>query len=240
MAKNSDILSKLIDLIDSEKCTVGTRLPSERNLCKILGTSRNTLRRVLAVLETRGNIAVKGGSGTYLISTSGLTKEGETQVSEDDDGTVESDKLEARYLLEPFIMGYAAKYVDDEVIEDLQNRIVYLSRAILASDIQSVLMIETSYLQRIMGCWGNGIARSVIGLLQPSLSLARKVFNAMSEKEKDHYFALGVEVLNALKQHDRTLLESVIKSRIVNFCHLSEKYSFLKLSPILSKAITEK
>jgi len=240
MAKSDEVLGKLVNLIDSKEWNAGTRLPSERKLCEILGTSRNTLRRVLAVLETRGNIAVKGGNGTFLVSVNGLTARDEVPMPADDNGTGESDKLEARYLLEPCLMGYAAEYVNDEIIEDLQNRIVCFSRAILASDIQSVLMIETSYLQRIMECWGNEIARSVIGLLQPSLPLVRKVFNAMNEQEKNDYFALVVEVLNALKQHDKTLLESAIKSRIVNFCRLSEKYSCLKLSPILSAVISEK
>ncbi len=240
MAKSDEVHSKLVNLIDSEKWNAGTRLPSERKLCEILGTSRNTLRRVLAVLETRGNIAVKSGNGAFLVSVNGLMTGDEALVPANDNDKVESDKLEVRYLLEPFLIGYAVEYVNDEIVEDLQNQIVHFSRAILASDIQNVLMIETSYLQRIMGCWGNEIARSVIGLLRPSLPLVRKVFHAMNEQEKSDYFALVVEVLNALKQHDRTLLESVIKSHIVNFCRLSEKYSCLKLSPILLTTISEK
>jgi len=240
MAKSDDILNKLIDLISSQKWNEGDRLPSERNLCNILGTSRNTLRRVLAVLETQGNISIKGGSGAYIINLNGLKKRDETSASKNDESTMESDKLEARYLLEPVLMEYAAECIGDKIIEKLQQRIVYLSKAILASDVQSVLISESSYVQKIMRCWGNGIAHPIMGLLQPSMPLLRKVFSSMNEKEKNHYFALEVEVLKALKQHDRKLLASVIRNRIKNFCRLSEKYSCLKLSPVLSKAITEK
>lgn len=45
----------------------GTRIPAERNLADELGTSRATIRQVLAFLEGFGIVAKRVGSGTFVL-----------------------------------------------------------------------------------------------------------------------------------------------------------------------------
>jgi len=227
--QNEKILSQLVDLIKREKCNIGSRLPSERKLCEILHTSRNTLRRVLAVLEARGHIVVKGGSGSYLVSMEGLVSHDVKRSSVDDDA-IERDKLRIRYILEPVIFGHVTECINDDILEDLHQRIVFLSRAIMASDSHSILAIEKECIQRIIGCGESSIARKIIGMMQPSFALIDRLFHAMSEQEKHDHFAMMVELLNALKKHDRDILESVIRKRIYRFSSLVDKYSHRDLT----------
>jgi GntR family transcriptional regulator len=44
----------------------GVLLPSEENLCKVVGVSRTTLRNALAILEMDGVVVRKHGVGTYV------------------------------------------------------------------------------------------------------------------------------------------------------------------------------
>lgn len=44
----------------------GDKLPSERDMASLLQTSRNSLREGLHILESRGLIEIKPGSGTYV------------------------------------------------------------------------------------------------------------------------------------------------------------------------------
>jgi len=225
--QNEKVFSQLVDLIKREKWNTGSRLPSERKLCEILHTSRNTLRRVLAFLEARGNIVVKGGSGSYLVSMEGLVSRDVERNTADDDA-IERDKLGIRYIIEPVLFGHVTECIDDDILEDLHQRIVFLSRAIMASDSHSILTIEKDCVQRIITCGGNTIALRIVSLLQPSFALIDRLFHKMSEQDKHDHFATMVELLNALKKNDRDVIESVIRKRIRRFSHLVEKYSCLE------------
>lgn len=44
----------------------GQRLPSERELVKLLGTGRNSLREAMKVLEAMGILDIRHGSGIFL------------------------------------------------------------------------------------------------------------------------------------------------------------------------------
>ena len=44
----------------------GDKLPSEREMSSMLGTSRNSVREALRILEDRGLIYVKTGSGVFI------------------------------------------------------------------------------------------------------------------------------------------------------------------------------
>lgn len=44
----------------------GDKLPSERDMAAMLKTSRNSVREALRILEDRGSIYVKTGSGVFI------------------------------------------------------------------------------------------------------------------------------------------------------------------------------
>jgi DNA-binding FadR family transcriptional regulator len=63
------IAEELEQLIDSGAFAPGERLPSERELARSLAVSRSSLREALGALELRRRIAIKVGSGAYVIDT---------------------------------------------------------------------------------------------------------------------------------------------------------------------------
>lgn len=60
------IADSLLDRIESGRLLAGDRLPPERELSEGLGVNRVTLRRALRVLESRGLLIRRQGSGTYV------------------------------------------------------------------------------------------------------------------------------------------------------------------------------
>jgi GntR family transcriptional regulator len=60
------IAEALLDRIESGELSPGDRLPPERELSKMLGVNRMTLRRALGMLETEGLIVRRQGDGTYI------------------------------------------------------------------------------------------------------------------------------------------------------------------------------
>ncbi|GAB4575382.1 MAG: FCD domain-containing protein [Anaerolineae bacterium] len=62
----SIVAQQLEDLIVNQVFEVGERLPAERDLALQLGVSRNALREAVKVLEERGLLEVRTGSGIYV------------------------------------------------------------------------------------------------------------------------------------------------------------------------------
>ena len=61
------IADQLRQLIDDGEYTVGSRLPTERELAEQLGVSRPTVREALIALEVEGRLRIRVGSGIYVI-----------------------------------------------------------------------------------------------------------------------------------------------------------------------------
>lgn len=67
----SEIASALAARIRSGQIPSGTRLPSEPELARSLGVSRNTVREAIGVLREQGLAASKQGVGTFALDPSG-------------------------------------------------------------------------------------------------------------------------------------------------------------------------
>lgn len=57
----------LLDHIDREELRAGDRLESERELAKILGISRPSLREAIQILQVQGRLIVKHGIGIFVL-----------------------------------------------------------------------------------------------------------------------------------------------------------------------------
>ena len=98
-------LVQLRAFIANQKIAVGQRLPPERELVKLLGITRNDLRKALALLEADGMIWRHVGKGTFV----GLKPEadaiGAPSVA---DRSSPVEVISARLLIEPALAGSAA------------------------------------------------------------------------------------------------------------------------------------
>lgn len=63
---NEQIADMIQEMINSQKLQVGDRLPSERELATLLNVNRATLREAIRILEQRGLVSMRVGSGTYV------------------------------------------------------------------------------------------------------------------------------------------------------------------------------
>ncbi len=93
------LLHALQEKLDSGDWQSGARLPTERELAQRYGVGRNTVRRVLGNLESRGLIVRHVGRGTFVADN--LTADARTGV---DVSVVNPEEMmEARLLIEPLL-----------------------------------------------------------------------------------------------------------------------------------------
>lgn len=117
----AQIARDLYDQIASGKLQAGNRLPSERALEKIFSVSRPTIRSALIVLEIRGYLDTRRGSGTHVIATSHKTP---SPYSERD----VLEQLEACLAIEGETAALAAVNICDTALAELDRLARLLGR----------------------------------------------------------------------------------------------------------------
>ncbi len=156
-----DIVEQIQDAIFSGQLKVGQKLPSERELQKILQASRPTVREAIRVIEDRGLIQIKlGRDGGVFIKSDKI----ET-LSDNFDLLIRSEKFsldhlaEFREKLEGEIVQIAASKSNDSDINQLEELItdakICSSRA--KRSIRKFIEIDTRFHLKLSMITGNTI-----------------------------------------------------------------------------------
>ena len=107
---------------------VGTRLPSEWELCESFGASRPIIREVLARLRAQGIVESRKGSGSYVMRRIGAT----AQMPEDVASMAEIEACyDFRISLEGECAYFAALNRDDDDIEEMTSNFEAFCAALL-------------------------------------------------------------------------------------------------------------
>lgn len=102
------VVGRLIDMITQEHFATGTLLPSERELCTLLGVSRTVVREALQVLAARGIVTIRPGTGVLVGSPTGGPMRDFLELLLRREGVTLAELLEVRRLLEVEVAGLAA------------------------------------------------------------------------------------------------------------------------------------
>ncbi|WP_411724659.1 FadR/GntR family transcriptional regulator [Loktanella salsilacus] len=98
----------------------GDRLPSERELSKSLGCSRETLRGCYDILEAEGSLWRHVGQGTFRGRRPRHMPVKETLLVE---GATPPDLMRARLILEPQVAAEAAQHADKSDVIKLRSKV---------------------------------------------------------------------------------------------------------------------
>lgn len=101
------VVDGILELVEARGLQSGQALPTERELAEVFGVSRNVLRQAFGVLEERGILRTKRGSGRYLRETAG-SAEPCTRPPSFEASSI-ADVLEARSLLEVQVAALACE-----------------------------------------------------------------------------------------------------------------------------------
>lgn len=114
------VAEQIAGLIRSGELGLGTRLPAERDLSKLLGVSRPTVREAMIALEITGLVEVRTGAGAYV-------RAAVPHAGAPDAGPSAFELLAARRVVEGEIAAVAAECASPPGVETL-NRAIDLYR----------------------------------------------------------------------------------------------------------------
>lgn len=149
------IAQKLAMLIATGVLSVGDPLPAERDLAAALGVSRETIRRALLILSTRGILSVVQGARTTVASDdlSDLGLPATPQISATTHAL--DDVHEARLLIEERVARLAAKLIDSIALARLGNLIE--AQAASLDDPVRYLILDREFHTGIYRACGNAV-----------------------------------------------------------------------------------
>jgi DNA-binding FadR family transcriptional regulator len=118
-ATPSLVYRALLKGIQSGTLVPGAKLPNELELAQQLNTSRNTVRRALAIMERQGLLLRRPGSGTFLTDDADRVfgKMDRIQVADHTHVPSFLEIVEGRLLLEPAMMHLVVKRIEPQEIE---------------------------------------------------------------------------------------------------------------------------
>ncbi len=110
---------KIRQLIDRQY-KPGDRIPSEMELAEFLGVSRTTIREAVKILCSGNILEIRRGYGTFVCENPGLPSDpfGSKYMDEDQ---LKTDIFEISELLEPELVGLAARKASDENIARMRE-----------------------------------------------------------------------------------------------------------------------
>lgn len=200
-------LGKLEQMIGSSTWSPGERLPPEREMAKNLGVGRNTLREALRILETRGVLEIRTGSGAYLTGPDLLQR-----PQAERGATPEPlQQLEAAYCLVPHLAVWCALSAGGDTVERLEQCISGLGRAFLDSDPPGIAQNYALFIRLMAAGTGNPCLHLMVEDLFFSGRCSARDFTALQDAQRDQIFAGLVQLWGAIRCHDPALADKTAK-----------------------------
>ena len=162
---HEQIADRIQDMITTQRIQAGQKLPNERDLAKMLGVSRPTVREAMRLMQHRGLISRKPGGGTYLIQMSTETvSDSLSRYFWIKDCSYE-DMFQVREALEPAAAALAAQRATAEDMLMLEDKLETLTAGFLSGDPRSLAQTDSDFHIAIAQASGNPLlAAMCIGI----------------------------------------------------------------------------
>ncbi|MHB1536440.1 MAG: FadR/GntR family transcriptional regulator [Acidimicrobiales bacterium] len=161
------IAARIGELIDTEQLSVGERLPSERDMARLLGVSRPALREAVKTLEAHGRLVVRHGQGVFVGT-------GEPDMGRDRWANLEVTLAELyamREVLEEPAAAWAASSATAEEVEGLAGMLAREEEARCEPiDFANLGKLDAAFHLRIVELAKNRFLGQTLGVLQEILA----------------------------------------------------------------------
>lgn len=191
------IAARIEGLINSGEFPAGSRLPGERDLAERFGVSRVTIREAEIALEARGRIAIKTGSGVYVLPRQVPSAAGALpDVSA-------FDLTTARAVIEAEAAAMAASHVTDADLLELEALLVAMSAP--GVNDEQALEADRKFHLTIARIAGNPVIEHCVQLIwrmRRELPRVTQVYSKVCHQDGDARADEHALILEALRRRD--------------------------------------
>lgn len=160
-----EVVTRLRELIQRGEISAGDRLPPERDLAKLLGVSRPTLRAGIRSLSTVGILQSRQGAGTFVAEAdeSPTLDSSQLRLLAALNGFTSDEMFEARVALEMSIAGLAAERATSEQMTLLAEEIAGMYASL--DEPSQYLVHEMHFHQTVAAASGNRILTALMNMV---------------------------------------------------------------------------
>lgn len=196
------VVDSLLELIEDRGLGPGDAMPTERDLADVFGVSRSVLRQAFGILEDRGLINTRRGSGRYLRDAVGV------DTAPDARSRVEvasiADVLEARLLLETQI----ARLACERRTSDEARRLISLAGRLDGWE------DNVSFHSALAACTHNFMIERTV---RDQINLSRELHQRDHYKDPDQLQRMRnehLEIARAVAARDSELAEELVRTHL--------------------------
>ncbi|OZM78783.1 FadR/GntR family transcriptional regulator [Pseudonocardia sp. MH-G8] len=162
------VTHELVRRIVSGALPAGSALPTEPTLCETFSVSRTVVRESVKMLQEKGLVLVRQGSGTVITAPDSWNLLDQqvlaAAIEGDRDSGILDDLVVTRRLLEADMAFVAARTIDDEGLTRLRGLVDLMDT--LVTDWAGYMPRDKEFHDVIMNASGNRIARGVVRSLE--------------------------------------------------------------------------
>jgi GntR family transcriptional repressor for pyruvate dehydrogenase complex len=160
-----EVVTRLREMIQNGELAAGDRLPPERDLAKLLGVSRPTLRAGIRSLATVGILQSKQGAGTFVAEAeeSPTLDTGALKLLSALHGFTSDEMFEARIALEMSIAALAAERATSEQMAQLAEEIAGMYASVERPE--QYLVHDMQFHQTVAAASGNRILTALMNMV---------------------------------------------------------------------------
>jgi len=209
-----EVAARLREMIHSGELSAGDKLPPERDLAKILGVSRPTLRAGIRSLSAVGILKSKQGAGTFVAARaeSPTLDSSPLRMLSALHGFTSDEMFEARLALEMSISGLAATRITSEQMTTLAEEIAGMYASL--TDPEQYLVHDMRFHQIVAAASGNRILTALMNMVATILfeyrSKTVKRATDLKESAEQHH-----NIYRALRDHDPEAAEQAMHDHLV-------------------------
>lgn len=209
-----EVAARLRDMIHDGELRAGDKLPPERDLAKILGVSRPTLRAGIRSLSTVGILQSRQGAGTFVAprADSPMLDTSPLKMLSALHGFTSDEMFEARLALEMSIAGLAAERATSEHMTLLAEEIAGMYASL--KDPEQYLIHDMRFHQTVAAASQNRILTSLMNMVAAILfeSRSKTVHRALNLKEsaEEHH-----NIYRALREHDPEAARKAMREHLL-------------------------
>lgn len=211
--------------IREKKLPVGSRLPTERELCESFGVSRTALREALRRLSARGLIEITKGSG---MTVTGLKIDDAIEnlnlyYDMQFDHNLIAQIIEVRRLFEPEIASLAAKQRTQNDLSDIQENIEAFKKCD-PDNIQMEADLDNKFHLLIAKATHNPIVQISMEPIYSLLPRMRNLIYANVEGEKDITLEYHLKIFDVINKQKRDEAAELMKVHLRRTMEIYQKY----------------
>jgi len=211
---SQEVISQLREMIHRGDLRPGDRLPPERDLAKMLGVSRPTLRAGIRSLAAVGVLQSRQGAGTFVVKSEGPPSldSSPLRLMASLHGFTPAEMFEARRSLEMAVAGLAAKRATGEQLATMSEEIAGMYASL--DDPEQFLVHDMRFHQTVAAASGNRILTSLMNMVATILFDVRrkKVKRARDLKESAE---MHRQIYRAIREQNSEAASNAMRDHLV-------------------------